>query len=143
VQKPALVVGADRLSALPSAPMAKFRDIKVVIRSADGQYLTGGPTEWEFTYHLADAAVFDYLGDKIETHLETIQKMQGLALEALHVASHELCETCDRCKETALPTITFFDGKQFLCPDCHGHPEGAFPAKEFTSPRGAIRQPPK
>ncbi len=98
--------------------MAKFRDIKVVLRSADGQYLAGSPADWEFTSNLAEAAVFNYLSDQIETQLEMIRKAQGLALEAVHVAATELCETCDRCEETVLPTIAFFDGKQFLCPDC-------------------------
>ena len=101
-----------------SATVAKFRDIKVVVRSPDGHYLTGGPTEWGFTDNLADAAVFSYLAHGIEAQLEQIRRSQGFALEAVHVASHDLCESCDRCKEIVLPSIVFFDGKQFLCPDC-------------------------
>lgn len=100
--------------------MARFRDIKVVLRSPDGQYVAGGATEWGFTSNLAEAAVFNYLADEIETQLETIRKSHGIVLEAVHVAATELCETCDRCKETVLPTIAFFDGRQFLCPDCSG-----------------------
>ncbi len=100
------------------APMAKFRDIKVVLRSPDGHYVSGGPGEWDFTDNLAEAAVFNYLADNIETQLELIRTTQGLALEAVHVAAHELCETCDRCNETMLPTVAFYTGKQFLCPDC-------------------------
>ena len=98
--------------------MAKLRDIKVVLRTPDGHYLAGGPTDWEFTNHLTEAAVFNYLADEIETQLETIKKAQGFVLEAVHVAALELCETCDRCQETVLPTIAFYNGKQFLCPDC-------------------------
>jgi hypothetical protein len=98
--------------------MDKLRDIKVVLRTPDGHYLAGGPTDWEFTNHLTEAAVFNYLADEIETQLETIQKAQGLVLEAVHVAALELCETCDQCKETVLPTIAYYNGKQFLCPDC-------------------------
>ena len=105
--------------------MAKFRDIRVVLRSPDGHYLTGGATEWEFTDNLAEAAVFNYLGDQTETQIEVIRQAQGLVLEAVHVAAHELCETCDRCKEIVLPTIAFFDGKQFLCPDCSSDGPGA------------------
>ncbi len=101
-----------------SAQMAKYLDIKVVIRSADGHYLTGGPTEWGFTDLLSEATIFDYLADEVETQLERIRKSHGLVLEAVHVASHELCETCDRCKKAMLPTIAYFDGKQFMCPDC-------------------------
>jgi hypothetical protein len=99
--------------------MVKFRDIKVVLRSPEGHYLAGGPREWEFTENLADAAVFDYLAHEVETQLEFIRNSQGLVLEAVHVAAHELCETCDRCRETVLPTIAFFNGNQFLCPDCN------------------------
>ncbi len=98
--------------------MAKFRDIRVVLRTPEGHYLAGGPTEWELTDNLADAVVFNYLADNIETQLAYIQKGQGLLFEAVHVAASEVCETCDRCRETVLPTIAFFDGKQFLCPDC-------------------------
>ena len=74
-------------------------------------------TKLEFTIPLTEAAVFNYLADRIKTQIETIQKVQGLVLEAVHVAAPELCETCDRCQETVLPTIAFYDGKQFLCPD--------------------------
>ncbi len=101
--------------------MGKFRDIKVVLRSPDGRYLGGGPTDWELADNLADAVVFNYLADNIETQLGYIQKSHGLDFEAVHVAASELCETCDRCRETVLPTIAFFDGKQFLCPDCSAH----------------------
>lgn len=69
------------------AGMAKFRDIKVVLRSPEGQYLSGGPSEWEFTNQLADAAIFNYLADQIEAQLETIRASQGVALEAVHVAA--------------------------------------------------------
>jgi hypothetical protein len=100
--------------------MGAFRDIKVVLRSPDGYYLTGGPTDWGFTANLADAAVLNYLADQIEMQLEALRKAQGLVLEAVHVAAHELCERCDRCKETVLPTIAFFNGEQFLCPGCSG-----------------------
>ena len=75
---------------------------------------------WEMTNHLAEAAVFNYLADQVETRLETIRKSHGLALEAVHVAATELCETCDRCQETVLPTVAFFNGRQFLCPGCNG-----------------------
>ncbi len=106
--------------------MAKLRDIKVVLRTPDGQYLAGGPDEWDFTNNLAEAAVFNYLADDIETQLETIRQSHGITLEAVHVAASEPCETCDRCKETMLPTIAFFNGKQFLCPDCSSHSPAAF-----------------
>jgi hypothetical protein len=101
--------------------MSKLRDIKVVLRSPDGHYLAGGPTEWEFTDNLEQAAVFDYLANDIERHLESIRTSHGLELEALHVASHELLETCDRCEGTVPPRLAFFTGNQFLCPGCSGN----------------------
>ncbi len=100
--------------------MAKLRDIKVVLRSPDGQYLAGGPTQWEFATNVGDAAVFNYLADDIESQLERIRKTHAIELEAVHVAATELCETCDRCRENVLPTIAYFNGKQFLCPGCSG-----------------------
>lgn len=98
--------------------MTKLRDIKVVLRSPDGHYLSGGPSEWEFTDHLDQAAVFDYLADDIEGQLQRLRESPGIVLEALHVASRDLHETCDRCEESVPPTLAFFDGKQFLCPGC-------------------------
>ena len=98
------------------------------LRTADGHYLTGGPTEWELTDHLAEAAVFNYLADEIETQLEAVRKSQGVELEVVHVDSHELSETCDRCEITVPPTRAFFDGKEFLCPDCTGDGTRAFAA---------------
>jgi hypothetical protein len=108
--------------------MAKLRDIKVVLRTPDGHYLAGGPVEWDFTDDLGEAAVFNYLADEIETQIAAIEKSNGLALEAVHVEAHELCETCDRCREIVLPTIAFFDGKRFLCPDCNRETKTAVPA---------------
>jgi len=99
--------------------MRKFRDIKVVIRSSDGHYLAGGPTEYALTNHFAEAAVFDYLGHKVEAQLERLRQSHGLVLEAVHVASPELHETCDRCEKNVLPTIAFFNGTHFLCPGCN------------------------
>jgi len=107
--------------------MTKFRDIKVVIRSPEGHYLAGGPAEWEFTDNLAEATVFQYLSDKIEERLEAFRHSQGLVFEAVHVASRDLHETCDRCDEIVPPTVAFFDGKQFLCPDCSDGIQKAFP----------------
>ncbi len=106
--------------------MARFRDIQVVLRTPDGHYLAGGPAEWWFTDDLLEAAVFDYLADEVETQLEAIQKSHRLTLEAVHVASHELCERCDRCNGAVLPTVAFFDGKQFLCPGCTTRRAAAF-----------------
>src|ERR1039457_2728389 len=123
-----LCIGADEQTMRCSGPMAKFRDIKVVLRTPDGQYLAGGPTEWEFTDHLAEAAVLDYLADEIETQVQAIRTSQGLVLEAVHVASHELHETCDRCAELVPPTVAFFDGKQFLCSGCSLDTQAVFSA---------------
>ena len=106
--------------------MKKFRDIKVVLRSPDGHYVSGGPDVWEFTDNLEYAAVFDYLRHNVESQLESIRTSQGLVLEAVHVASHDLKEICDRCDATVLPTAAFFTGKQFLCPDCSNQMQDSF-----------------
>ena len=98
--------------------MARLRDIKVVVRSPDGQYLTGGPTEWDFTEDLSEATVFKYLADKVELEIQSIRESHGLELEAIHVGSHDLSESCDRCEATVPPTLAVYTGKEFLCPDC-------------------------
>jgi hypothetical protein len=93
-------------------------DIRVVIRNVQGKFLASSPDGLFFTEDRSRAAVFNYHGDQIEEQLEGIRKTAGVALAAEPVPPEEVYETCDRCKELFMPSMTFFDGKRFLCPDC-------------------------
>ena len=93
-------------------------DIKVFIRNARGKYLAQDANGLFFTEDRSVAMVFDYRADGVPEQLETIQQNHGMALAADPVPPEEIYETCDRCRDLFMPFMTYFDGKQFLCPDC-------------------------
>jgi hypothetical protein len=93
-------------------------DIKVFIRDAHGKYLAQDAHGLFFTDDRSVAVVFHYRADGVPEQLERIQKTHGVALAADPVPPQEIYETCDRCKDLFMPFMTFFDGKQFLCPEC-------------------------
>ena len=98
--------------------MTEIEDIKVRIRNADGNYLTGDSVRCCFTADCAKALLFDYVGDGIEQKLELIARTQGLILKAVPVEAKEFLETCDSCQRLIATSRAFFDGTVFLCPAC-------------------------
>ena len=98
--------------------MYMLRDIKVVVRNPSGLYLFRGQNDWAFTAERSQAVVFDYLADKVEAQLALLFRAQGMELEAVPLPPNEVSETCDRCEQLIMPSVAFFDGRQFLCPDC-------------------------
>ena len=103
-----------RSSHRPSQPP----DIKVFIRDARGKYLAQDANGLFFTEDRSAAMVFNYRADGVPEQLDTIQKNHGIALAADPVPPQEIYETCDRCRDLFMPFMTYFDGNQFLCPDC-------------------------
>ena len=95
-------------------------DFRVVIRNAHGEYLTENDNGVFFTDDRSQATVFNFRSDQVQDQLDFILKTQGIPLVADPVPLEEIYETCDRCKELFMPSMTFFDGHQFLCPDCRG-----------------------
>lgn len=93
-------------------------DFRVVIRNAHGEYLTENDSGVFFTDDRSQATVFNFRSDQVQEQLDLILKTQGIPLVADPVPLEEIYETCDRCKELFMPSMTFFDGQQFLCPDC-------------------------
>ena len=93
-------------------------DIKVFIRNARGKYLAQDANGLFLTEDRSAAMIFNYRADRIPEQLEMIQRTHGITLAADPVPPEEIYETCDRCKELFIPFMTYFDGKQFLCPDC-------------------------
>ena len=99
-------------------------DIKVFIRNPAGKYLGQDANGLFFTDNRASALIFNYRGDSVTEQLEMIQRVHGIPLAADPVPPQEIYETCDRCKELFMPFMTFFDGKLFLCADCHRRAHG-------------------
>jgi hypothetical protein len=92
--------------------------VKVVLRNAEGKYLTGDRNSWAFTGDRAAARVFDYLADHIDEQLGALEKDQGIILAAVPVDPRERYEVCDRCGQPLTSFKIFFDGRQYLCPVC-------------------------
>ena len=102
---------SDKLSEPP--------DIKVFIRDARGKYLAQDDNGLFFTENRAAALILNYQADCVLEQLKVIERTQGITLAADPVPAEEIYETCDRCKELFMPFMTYFDGKHFLCADCH------------------------
>jgi hypothetical protein len=92
--------------------------MKVLIVNQDGLYLAGTATEWEFTEDRSRAKVFDYLQDHVGDLINLVRKVHGMVWIAVKLDAAEAYEFCDRCGTRTPPVQAFFDGKQFLCPDC-------------------------
>jgi hypothetical protein len=102
--------------------MSKLRNIKVRIRNAEGQYLTGNAVHYWFSADFTRALVFDYVADEVEARLALIAKTQGLALNAVPIEPKEFLEMCDQCNRMVAPAKAFFDGTVFLCGSCKRRP---------------------
>jgi hypothetical protein len=98
--------------------VAYHRDIKVVIRTPDGNFLRMGDPHWELTPLRERATVLDYLKHGVEAQLALIRKVYQTDLEAVPVPDEEVHETCDCCHQTIEPVSAFFDGAQFFCGSC-------------------------
>ena len=92
-------------------------DTKVVIQNPAGEYLAGDNKSLWFTDDRFKAIIFDYKAHRVEAQLAMLQQ-EGIVLKAVPVPLKEFYETCDRCEKMLLPLRAFFDGRQFLCPDC-------------------------
>jgi hypothetical protein len=93
-------------------------DIKVFVRDTRGRYLAQDANGLFFSEDRSAAMVFNYQGDAVVEQLEKLAETQGIALAAEPVPPEEIYETCDRCNDLFMPFMTFFDGSQYLCPDC-------------------------
>jgi len=98
--------------------MTEPDDFKVVLRTAEGMYVTGSQGKLMFSNDVYGAVVFDYRADSIAEMLLTLQRLHGLVLTAVPLNPEEIFETCDRCKQMTVPLMLLFDGKQFLCERC-------------------------
>ena len=64
------------------------------------------------------AIVLDYFADRVEQKIAIIQENSGIVFRPVSLPPTEVYETCDGCKSLVMPRDAFFDGCQFLCPDC-------------------------
>ena len=102
--------------------MQEHHAIKVVLRSLDGRYLAGHRGAWTFVSERPEAHVFDYVADRIPEQLEALEYQHGLVLTAVALDPRDRYEVCDRCGHHMMSLSAFFDGSQYLCPDCREKP---------------------
>jgi hypothetical protein len=104
--------------------------IKVMLRNSTGQFLAGHQRAWSLTEDRAKAKVFDYLRDHIAEQLEALQKDSGITWAVVPVDPRERYETCDRCGQKAMSFKVFFDGREYLCPECRNREAMNQPANQ-------------
>ena len=111
------------------------RVIRVVLRSPDGTYLAGGPEAWRYTSERDEAHVFDYERDHIAEQLGKLEREHGLALSVVPVDPRERYEVCDSCGLRVMAMRAFFDGQNYLCPDCRKKLTSGARLPDSVSPR--------
>ena len=92
--------------------------VKVLIVNDDGQYLAGTATHWAFTDDRREARVFDYVADRVAGTIELVRNAYGRVWNVVKLDPQEVDEFCDRCGCRMQAVKTYFDGGQFLCPNC-------------------------
>ncbi len=92
--------------------------IHVVLQNCEGRYLAGQTGSWSFSDHLDQARVFDYVADHIPEQLEILEQSHGITLIALPLDPRERYESCDRCGARLMAFKIYYDGRQYLCPEC-------------------------
>jgi hypothetical protein len=92
--------------------------VKVLIVNEEGHYLAGTATHWEFTEDRTRARVFDYDRDHVAEQIRLVRKAHGTVWVAVRLDPSEAFEFCDWCGCRMTAWRAFFDGRQFLCPDC-------------------------
>lgn len=93
--------------------------IKVVLRDLNGRYLAGHAGAWKFVEDPRTAYVFDYVRDRIPEQLEALEYQHGLVLNTVTLDPRDRYEICDHCGTRLMSVRTFFDGAEYLCPECH------------------------
>jgi hypothetical protein len=92
--------------------------IHVVIRNFCGQYLAGNQGAWVFSNHLEQARIFDYVADRIPEQLALLERDHGLILDVVPIDPRERYETCDHCGKQVMAFRAYFNGREYLCPEC-------------------------
>ena len=94
--------------------------LKVLLANVHGEFLATEDGHWVFTDERTRAMVFDYIADTVPQKIEMVQRMYRLVLKAVPLDPGEFFEFCDGCNRISIPLDFFFDGIQFLCPNCRG-----------------------
>lgn len=118
--RPLLAEGTGRAYVLFG--MKGKRVVKVLIQTRDGRFLVRQDEGWGLTRDCANAAVFEYPASHFAEELGGIPAAYGSVFYLVPAEALDVYEMCDRCGRLIRPSKAFFDGRQFLCPECGTNP---------------------
>lgn len=92
--------------------------LQVYIRNLASEYLTGESGRWLFTADRAQARIFDYHTDEVESLLRKARLEHAVLWVAYPLDTSLIVENCDACGQELDSLETIFDGSRFLCAAC-------------------------
>ena len=113
--------------------MRGFQDIKVVLQTPEGKYLSGSAIHWRFTEERASAIVFDLFAQRVNEQIAFFREQLGFSLQPVPLPVEEVYETCDACQCLLMPRQIFFDGRRFLCADCKAEADAEGQAERLAA----------
>ena len=96
--------------------------IRVLIRNAEGRFLTGFGPEPTWDPSPAAALVLDFLADRVAERVAEAGRERGQIWTIVRADPRAGHEVCDRCGHRVMAFLAVFDGTQFLCRDCAPKP---------------------
>lgn len=105
--------------------MREFPDIKGVLQTPEGKYLSGRAMHWRFTEDRSSAILFDLFAHRVHEQAAVLNERLGVRLHFVPLPPEEVYEVCDSCQCFFMPRQVFFDGVRFLCSDCKTNADDA------------------
>ena len=112
----------------------------MLVQTLDGRYLTGEGEAWTLTNDWAKAAILDFPALHLADKLKTIPNAAENIFVLVPFDAFSPYETCDRCGRRVRSWKTFFDGRQFLCPQCRTDLVSGSPPSGRSSSSRAVQQ---
>ncbi len=99
--------------------------MKVLVQRLNNGYLAHEGEGWGLTPDWSKATLFEYPKPGFVEQLRGLPDALGAIFVMVPVDALNFFEMCDRCGRLVRPLKAFFDGTQFLCPDCRTKVRGA------------------
>jgi hypothetical protein len=112
--------------------------VKVLILTADGHYLARKRGGWRLTSDRSEATVFDYPAPGFADEIRRVPDVLGSVFVLQPADSFKADEICDGCGRVVRSSSAFFDGKQFLCPECKKARNGDASAEHRDQQNGQV-----
>jgi len=103
--------------------------MKVLLHTLEGRDLVRKGEAWSLTNDGFKAELFDYPNPELANELRELLRAHGSTFDTGLLDALQTYEICDRCGQMLRPMKAFFDGEQFVCPQCKaGATSLGFPA---------------